>query len=337
MSAATRNPAAAARERRASSDDADAQLRAPIVVVGPLRAGTTLLRLMLGSHPQIAVFGEFEEAVEWAGDEGWPDPREYVIRLRQHRAFLAKELTPREELGSYPEIVRDLARQLAGRTTKPNIGWCIHSRFDRAPELWPDARYVHITRDPRDVARSCVGMGWAGTVWHAAPIWLRTEERVERLKARVGPDRIVHVRYEDLLRDPAGELGRICCFLGLPYDEAMLGFHLGSTYEPIDPGLAEQWRTRLPPREAELVELVCAPLMPARGYARSNPAALPPGPAERLRLALRNRTGKTRFRIRRYGLGLTLAWAAARRLPPANGFRRACQLRINEINAQHLK
>jgi hypothetical protein len=48
-------------------------LDSPVFVVGPLRSGTTLLRLLLDHHPEINMFGEFEGAVSQAVGDDWPD------------------------------------------------------------------------------------------------------------------------------------------------------------------------------------------------------------------------------------------------------------------------
>jgi hypothetical protein len=80
--------------------------------------------------------------------------------------------------------------------------------------LWPDARFIYLLRDGRDVARSQVEFGLAGNVWAAASVWRRAERDWRLLCAKVPPQRRIELRYEELARDPERELTRICAFLG---------------------------------------------------------------------------------------------------------------------------
>src|SRR5262245_48875713 len=66
----------------------------PVFLVGSERSGTTLTRLMLDHHPQIAFFFEFEYAVDWMPDSGgWPDLDAYFNSLEMDRTFQMAELT----------------------------------------------------------------------------------------------------------------------------------------------------------------------------------------------------------------------------------------------------
>ena len=62
--------------------------RSPFFVVGAVRSGTTLLRLMLGHHPKICRCDEFEYvATAISGRSDWPDVKTYVAQLPWHRDF----------------------------------------------------------------------------------------------------------------------------------------------------------------------------------------------------------------------------------------------------------
>jgi hypothetical protein len=323
------------------SDDTPASAKnrsVDFVIAGPLRAGTTLLRLILNNHPSIACTGEFEEAVSRAGAPGvWPDLPTYRAFLAQDRPTLAKQLTIDPSITTYPDLVRSMWDQLAGRESKPVIGCCIHSRFDRVREIWPGTKFIFLTRDPRDVARSCVGMGWAGEPTSAVSKWLEPSRRWLALRDSLPPEDFVEIRYEDLVANPEHELDRCCRLLGHRFDPAMLAFHESSTYEPLDPKLAEQWRRKMAPRTAEIIDAACLNLMPRFGYAPSVPTPRAASGAEALRLRLDNRAGRVRFRLNRYGLPLTCSWALAKRLPLSNPWRTRVKARINAIDTKHLR
>lgn len=321
---------------RRSGAPGEAPYDAPVIVVGALRAGTTMLRLMLDHHPEICIFAEFEELTRCLDRPGYPSVDEYEAWLSTDRHALLKGLEV-ERGGGFVGVVRGFVRQAYERygMGKPIFGFTVHANPHRLPELFPAARFIHIVRDPRDVARSCIGMGWVGTVHHGADYWIRAERGWDRVVREVPPERRIDVRYEALVRSPAEVLGEITAFLGVEYHPAMLEYGRDTTYEAPDPRLVEQWRTKLSPREIELVEARCGALMEARGYVRARPHR-PPTPVERLRLAAENRRWRTKFNVERLGLPLYLSWITSQRLP-LERWKASVQLRVNEIENAHVR
>ena len=135
----------------------------------------------------------------------------------------------------------DFCRQFRARS-EGVLTLNIHRHASRMAELLPEARVIHLLRDPRDVARSAIGMGWAGTLYHGVDLWRDTEMAWDKVVPQLADSQALELRYEALCRNPEAELGRVCEFLGLSYDPAMLAIEDRSTYAPIDAGLAEQWR-----------------------------------------------------------------------------------------------
>ena len=308
------------------------------VIVGPLRAGTTMLRLMLNNHPQIGVVGEFEEAVAPLGDSGFPSPQHYRDWLASHRVAQSRCYDLPETLADYPSMVNAMWSQLAKKHADTQVVGCtIHSRIDRVLDLWPDTRLICLVRDPRDVCRSCVGMGWFGHPADATRNWIDPIERWERARDRNADDRSVLIRYEDLLTDPLTALSQCTSLLGLGYDPQMLSFHESSSYEQLDPKLAEQWRTKMSPRCAEIIDARCVPKMQSYGYAPSTPEPRDADAFEKIAISIKSKLGRFDWRRRRYGLGLVLKWAIAKRLPITNAWRLGVRIRMNEIDRAHLR
>lgn len=52
----------------------------------------------------------------------------------------------------------------------------LHCHIDKALSLLPDAQVISLVRDPHHVARSAIGMGWAGNVFHGLGGWIGTED-----------------------------------------------------------------------------------------------------------------------------------------------------------------
>ncbi|MFG0299002.1 MAG: sulfotransferase family protein [Phycisphaerales bacterium JB047] len=308
------------------------------VIVGPLRAGTTMFRLMLGSHPQIADVGEFEESVAMLGDTGFPSPKHYREWLATHRVAQSRKYNLPDNLNDYQSIAYSMWSQLAQRHTGAKvIGCTIHSRIDRILDLWPNTKLICLVRDPRDVCRSCVGMGWYGHPALAYPEWLDPIHRWESAKERIPDDCRTIVRYEDLLRNPQLELSKCAELLGLDYSPAMLSFHESSSYDMVNPKLAEQWKRKMPPRCAELIDWRCAQAMANYGYQRSSMSPRPPTTFERFSLRLRNKTKRIKWRMNQYGPYLVAAWSIAKHLPPSNRIHLQIKSKLNQIDNSRLK
>ena len=305
----------------------------PILLYGALRSGTTLLRLMVEAHPALSNPGEADFLFDHL--HGPPDARRYDLQaLRDDRVFRARALDLPEGLDGRP-LLEHMLRALAAKGEGvPSVN--IHRHVDVAARLLPDLKVVHLLRDPRDVARSCIGMGWAGAPYHGVAGWIGTETAWDRALPLIAPERRLEMRFEDLVADPKAELERLCAFMGVPYDPAMLEFHRSSTYDALDPAIAGRWRRTADPRDVALVESRLGPLLESRGYAPSGHPPTPPAPAERLVLAARDRMGVWRFGLRRYGAPRYLGEKLTRRLGLRAANRRH-RLAMQAIDTRHLK
>lgn len=307
----------------------------PVFIYGALRSGTTLLRLVLDHHPGVANPGE----ADFLFDHIHPDPthpsgwRYDIAALSRDRIFRNAGLFMPPHCDGQDllaHFLADYADRAPGILTLN-----VHRNAEKLMQLVPHARLVHLLRDPRDVARSVIAMGWAGTYLHACMLWEQTERAWDRAILQVPDSRVHDVRYEDLVEDPAGTLTGLCQFLSLPYAPNMLRFHQHSTYRPIDPTLAGQWRRRAMPAQLQQVEGEIGTLMQSRGYGLTGPVR-PVGRAFRLVLGLRNKLAIWRFGMRRYGTGLYWSEKVLRRI----GWQQAqvgLKDRIDVITAQHLK
>jgi len=308
----------------------------PFFLVGSERSGTTLLRLMLAHHRFIECAPEFEFLVEeMPRHEGWPSLRRYYDWLSTNRIFLPHGLAIDRRL-DYPGLARSFLAQYARRSGKPIHGATCHKHFDRLLRLWPAARFIHLVRDGRDVARSCVGMGWAGNVWYGAQRWIDAEALWDAFAPRIDAARRLELRYEDLIRDPERELARVCRFLGADYDPRMLEYAQDSSYARPDPSLIGQWKKKLSPEELSLLEARIGPRLRRRGYEPSGVAAAQVPTRRKVALWFGDRAGRLRFRHGRYGLRLMIRSRLAN-LFGISSWKRAVTIARNEIDNQHLQ
>ncbi|MEL6454185.1 MAG: sulfotransferase [Cyanobacteria bacterium J06623_5] len=308
----------------------------PVFLVGSERSGTTLLRLMLDHHPEIMFWAEFEYGVYQMGDDGrYPALADYYQRLLADRNFLMDGPNIDRRL-SYPELVNSFLRQFQDFTDKPIVGATVHHHFDRLLQIWPDARFIHIVRDGRDVARSCMKMGWAGDGWHGAQRWLTAETLWESLKTKLPADRQIEVRFEDLITDTVDTLTQVCHFLGESYHPDMMSYAKNTDYALPDTRLISQWHNNLSKREIQLIESRIAPLLVERGYPLSGLPHLRVSDLGRLWLKVENKLGTLAYRARKYGLPLMSADFLARRLR-LTGLSDRIRKKINVIDIKTMK
>lgn len=308
----------------------------PLFLVGAERSGTTLCRLMLSHHRAICFNNEFEYVVDRVSNNGsWPPLDAYYDWLSTHRQFLTKQLEIDSSL-DYPHLVRSFLEQIRSRSGKPIIGATVHRHFDRLLHIWPEARFIHLVRDPRDVGRSVIQTGRAGNMYHGVHRWAEVERLWDRLIAELDGNRWIDVRYERLVAAPAAELLRISGFIGVPYDEAMLSYPEDSTYGPPDPSIATRWRDRLSDEEVQLAEAETLELIANRGYKPSGLNRLTLTDILRRRLAWQDRWYRRRHGLRRFGIVLTLLGVIAR-LTQSRSVQRLVTLRRNEITRRQLK
>lgn len=313
--------------------------RPPLCILyGALRSGTTILRLMLDGHPRLACPGEADFLTDFLVRTGpasvvgnW---RYDLAQLREDRIFRASRarLPKRADaLHAFEVMTRDLHDGTADR-----LVLVAHRGLEGLLELCPGTPILHLVRDPRDVARSAIGMGWAGNVYHGVDVWLETERAWERCASRILRHPVHEIRYEALVRDPSGTLAGICDFLDLSYDPGMLSYAAHSTYDAPDVSLIEQWRRKLGPRDIGLVEGRVGNLLAARGYSESEYPPVLPGPLDRLGLWADQKVRSWQHRVARHGLRDPLMVALGRRLRVPRIYRSA-QRRIDNRTIAKLK
>ncbi len=308
----------------------------PIFLIGAERSGTTAVRLMLDHHPRIGWLNEFEYAVDRMRDQHhWPDLEQYYEWLSTHRIFEATGFAIDQSL-DYPNLVRSFLDQRSTRTGKEHVGATVHQHFDRLPRIWSNARYLHIVRDPRDVARSAIPMGWAGNVYYGVDRWTAAQRTWEQMRGTLDENQYHEFRFEELIQHPKTELTKICEFIGVPYDAAMLTYDQDTTYSLPDPSLTYQWKRKLSAREIELVECKVLTRLAECGYEQCTTSPAPPSVIRKVYLALQNRSYKVRFRMRKYGLRLWLALLIVKRLGSTQLYNQY-KLKKNAIDVAHLK
>lgn len=249
------------------------------IIVGVARSGTTLLRLMLDAHSELAVTHE-AGFIPMASNLTNPLSRMFFRRLKntaKHgswlnslRAEFFRTLTEGStwndfhiEKDAFAEALlqlqpfsvsagfRTFFRLYAMRFDKPRWGdktpfYCQY--LPVVQNVLPEAHFIHIIRDGRDVALSGRGLPFtSGGIEGIARDWVR-QILLARRDVRAC-NRYLEIRYEDLLLKTADVLRQICEFIDLPYEPRMEQYYLranerldelGTAYKPDGAVFAEK-------------------------------------------------------------------------------------------------
>jgi len=261
-------------------------------VVGCRRSGTTLLRAMLDSHSDVAVPPESRFLVALAPDGIRAfDGARLLDALYNHDWFSKWQLRrPVVEAAfrdhpptSYTDAVRRIYGvwgEARGKTRYADKTPDHMLRIGAVATLFPDARFVHLVRDGRDVAASFLELRWADSMERAALHWRHRVLRARAVGATLPSSRYLELRYEDLVERPEPTLRGLCAFLDLTYDPAMLRHernaaailrseafphHNRYVARPLRPGLRD-WRRDMPAPAVERFEALAADALVAYGY-----------------------------------------------------------------------
>ncbi|HIK32026.1 MAG TPA: sulfotransferase [Oscillatoriales cyanobacterium M59_W2019_021] len=307
----------------------------PCFICASGRSGSTHLRLMLDCHPQIACSEEIDFMTHLISNTGeFPQLDRYYQWLETNRIFQGRNLRIDRTL-SYPELVNSFLEQKRDR--KPILCAVSHFHFDRLLQLWPQARFIHMVRDGRDVAYSCIReKGWSGNPWLATERWMEAERLWDKIRDRIPNERKLEITYEELVCQPVQTLDRICQFLGVSYHPAMMTYHQTSTYGLPDPRYVGLWQHQFNKRQIQLAEARISEMLVARGYTLSGLRRLKVDAKMQLQLKIQDRLSRIRIRIQRYGLPLMVLDWLSRRLPLPN-FQKRVKFRMNRIDVSLLK
>ena len=278
-------------------------------VVGMNRSGTTLLRMMLDAHPQLTIPPEthfvpdlikavreddatpesalaaMKSAREW-GDFGFSD-EEMLGRLRA-----LPKLKPGPAVRTFYEAyMEQQGKSRWGEKTPTYV-----QKMKLIQRALPEARFIHVIRDGRDVALSVLDRTVRELT--AADVARRWQKKIT--KAREDSPQLRHyteIRYEDLILDTEPVLRRVCEFIELPWDEGMMSYHERSgerlremaralpgdgrakelsverrmathamTTKPPSADRVARWRTQMSAAQRAEFEAVAGELLAALGY-----------------------------------------------------------------------
>ena len=160
--------------------------------------------------------------------------------------------------------------------------------------IWPDAKYIFMTRDGRDVAASYLDLqdvetdspyapNLPSSIKEIADEWIANNERTMAFLAAKSDKQHLWVRYEDLVREPESTLREVLSFIDASYREVVHGYYLHNhepeatidwkqrTLQPPDSSRIGRYLTRLTCEEIETFESRADSLLNLLGYTGNSP------------------------------------------------------------------
>jgi hypothetical protein len=300
----------------------DSPLRGRMIfVVGARRSGTYWLQRIVTSHPQVAAVPSETHLFSHGVAPLFERLQHGVRSSPQVGAVYADRDAAADAMRSLCDVI--FTGFLEAGTTHVSERTPLHvMHLDLIAEIYPDARFVHIIRDARDVARSLAAHAWGpGSVNDAAREWRDSVMAARR--AELPAESYREIAYERLATEPEAMVEALYEWLGLPcpseiLEAALAESRVGANLGP-DPDVGtEKWRRQLSTRDVATIERVAGDLLEELGYRlltaepeRRGRAAPARSILERLRAA----TGRIRARL-----------AGRRRRPPVALFEHQTEI-----------
>jgi hypothetical protein len=257
------------------------------------------VQAIFSAHPELTVAHESQFVPRLAKRpylrDGRFDSDMFVRDLRRSANFVRLSVDVdalRDDLAanppaSYPDAVRRVFRLYAHARGKTRYGdktpgYVLH--MEQLADLFPEARFVHVVRDGRDVALSYLETRFGPRTLPEAALYWRRRVLVGRHSGRLlGPERYRELRYEELVDDPESVVRGLCDFLGVEFSEEMLRYHVSGGQlrsETADPtahrhlslpptaGLRD-WRVQMSAQDVTVFETLAGNTLETFGYERS--------------------------------------------------------------------
>jgi len=194
--------------------------KSPIFIIGCPRSGTTLVRVILDSHPKISCGPETHLIKNLKSLEG--EINGYWKMLKPYEVSKDTLLDKMSELFRiFPEhYMKTKKKQRWAEKTPDNVFF-----VDFINELFPKCKFIHIIRDGRDVVCSFKERFGSKTIFSAIKSWNRSMELTYTYREKYDKDRYMEVRYEELVSNAERETKRMMVFLDEKWYPYLLEHH----------------------------------------------------------------------------------------------------------------
>jgi len=215
---------------------------APVLIVGMPRSGTTLIEQILASHPQVHACGETDFFANLAAIM----PGRLGLAGTEYPEC-ARTLSSSDLGGIARSYLSKTLGQAGGKTRFTDKNPLNFDHLGLAAVMFPNARLIHVTRDPRDTCLSIFTThfsrdnAFAYSLEDIASFYRDYLRLMAHWRRHLG-SRLLEVAYEDVVAHQEEASRRLLDACGLAWDPACLEFH--HTRRMV--GTASHWQVRQP-------------------------------------------------------------------------------------------
>ena len=275
----------------------------PIFIIGTPRSGTTLLRFMLSSHPEIYIPEETGFIPFLRKPEQLKEPLsqievEQLLQRIGQLNYLWRDIVPEIKV-FYQNLAEPTLTNILDALFHRMIAEQQASRWgDKTPlyvrhipliaQIFPGAQFIHVIRDGRDATLSAqkkwgLSKFWYMDNYYLLQNWVANVSTGLRDGRKLSEDRYLEIRYEQLVREPELILSKICDFLNETYNPMMvaqsqLARRVGpgpdghtEVMQSISTASVERWHSEMTLFEQKMAYRIAGALLSELGYESSDP------------------------------------------------------------------
>jgi hypothetical protein len=256
--------------------------------LGAGRSGTTLLRVILDSHPNIACGTELKVIPAIANM--WYDFQ--TVQAQTLKEFFLNESDINDIFRQMIIRMLEKYRLHTGKARMAEKSPNNVSFFFHLHAIFPESPLIHVIRDGRDVICSLLSMNWIDTKTlkpieytrdpqKAAEYWVSSVQRGRMAgKDPAVEPRYFEILYENMVLDPIPTLKQLFSFIDEPWDPTVINFHehehkltgessADQVSRPLHSRSIGRWQKELKENEKELIKKIAGSLLIELGYANN--------------------------------------------------------------------
>ena len=224
----------------------------PIFIVGHARSGTTLLQMLLNSHPDIAIYSEVHFFNSILNLKNLVPDLNSCQNIDRFFILLEKIKTV-EHLHNYEELFQRIKTKLKRDANANNASYEAFYKYlleeysnlenssrlgektttnirylEELLQIFPEAKIIHIVRNPKDVLASKIKVPWSSNSIIINAFKWKIDILYGQRFAANHQKSYIEVRYEDLVDSPELEIKRLLAFVNEPFDRSIIDFYKSS-------------------------------------------------------------------------------------------------------------
>ena len=259
---------------------------APIFIGGAGRSGTTLLRVILDSHPNICCGPELKVTPHLA--------KTWEVFQKCNLALEPYEISQSDITQLFRKLLQDLVARKLKKEGKRRIAEKTPGNIQCIQQLhyiFPESPLIHVIRDGRDVVCSLMTMDWinpltgepmemVSDIRKASEYWVEQMKwGAATLKNTAARKKYIELRYENLVSSPEPLLRRLFEILEEPWSPKLLEFYkqerdlagessAEQVRQPIYKKAVSRWEKDLTGKDKDIVKEVAGEMLIKTGYAK---------------------------------------------------------------------